>query len=569
MKNGFTRWLKSSRPRRENMKSDLLSGFSTGLFSIPEGMAYAQLAGVNPVYGLYSGLVATIVASLTTGTVLMISTLTSAIAISTASVIQHAGIEASAMPAALFTLTFLVGVTMLLLGLLRMGSLVNFVSNAVMTGFVCGASMLIIIGELGDLVGFEARGSNKLSQVADWLQHFSNWDPATATVGAGTIAMMIVMKKIPQTEKSAAIIVLILGTVIVNLIGLPSVALVGSIASIPNSLPMPVLPDPSLIPKLALGAVSVALIALVQGAGIATAIPNPDGSQSNQSRDFIGQGFGNLFGSFFQSMGTGGSLSRTGVATESGSKSRWAGIFAGLWLGLILLLFGSYAEKVPLAVIAGMLCVIGVKLIMGRKGDIQLIFKTSWGSTAAMLLTFASALVIPLQWAIFLGAGMSLLLYIYTSATNVQIIALRRNDDGRIEEYATPKTLPSDQVTILEHKGNEFFAQVPGLDQMLPDISGAKNAVLILRMRDTETASSTILKWLEILVSRMHESGNRVILEGVEPAVMKVLRKSGMVQVVGEQSVFAAQPARQAALDAAVEAGEKWIASKQHAQNKK
>jgi SulP family sulfate permease len=186
-----------------------------------------------------------------------------------------------------------------------------------------------------------------------------------------------------------------------------------------------------------------------------------------------------------------------------------------------------------------------------------------------MLLTFASALVIPLQWAIFLGAGMSLLLYIYTSATNVQIIALRRNDDGRIEEYATPKTLPSDQVTILEHKGNEFFAQVPGLDQMLPDISGAKNAVLILRMRDTETASSTILKWLKILVSRMHESGNRVILEGVEPAVMKVLRKSGMVQVVGEQSVFAAQPARQAALDAAVEAGEKWIASKQHAQNKK
>jgi SulP family sulfate permease len=128
----------------KTLRSDLVSGFATGLFSIPEGMAYAKLAGVNPAYGLYSGMITTIVASLTTGSVLMISTLTSAIAPSTASVIQIAGIQHSQMPQALFTITFLVGAVMFVMGLLRLGSVVNSVSNAVMTGFVVGASLLII-----------------------------------------------------------------------------------------------------------------------------------------------------------------------------------------------------------------------------------------------------------------------------------------------------------------------------------------------------------------------------------------------------------------------------------------
>lgn len=110
----------------QNLRSDVVSGFATGLFSIPEGMAYAQLAGVNPVYGLYSGMIATIVAAMTTGTILMISTLTSAIALSTASVMEVAGITDSQMPAALFTVTFMVGVTMFILGLARLGSLVNY-----------------------------------------------------------------------------------------------------------------------------------------------------------------------------------------------------------------------------------------------------------------------------------------------------------------------------------------------------------------------------------------------------------------------------------------------------------
>lgn len=138
---------------RDTLASGALAGFSTGLFSIPEGMAYAQLAGVKPLYGLYAGLVATLVAALSTGTVLMVSTLTSAIAFSTGSILHVAGIGGSAMPGALFTVTLLSGGIMLVLGLLRLGSMVSFVSNSVMTGFAGAAAVLIVVRELGDFSG--------------------------------------------------------------------------------------------------------------------------------------------------------------------------------------------------------------------------------------------------------------------------------------------------------------------------------------------------------------------------------------------------------------------------------
>ncbi|MEJ2751541.1 MAG: SulP family inorganic anion transporter, partial [Chloroflexota bacterium] len=190
------------------------------MFSIPEGMAYAQLAGVNPLYGMYSGIVPTILASLSTGTILMISTLTSAIALSTASVLQTANIQDSQMPAALFTVSFLVGVTMLLMGLLRLGSLVDFVSNAVMTGFVAAASMLIIIGEMGDFSGYDPSGSNKLLEMVDWLTHIPQWDWTITAVAVSSVLLMLLFKRFPQTARMAAIFTLLIMTVAVYLLGL-------------------------------------------------------------------------------------------------------------------------------------------------------------------------------------------------------------------------------------------------------------------------------------------------------------------------------------------------------------
>jgi len=547
-------YLSTLKPDPKTIASDAASGFATGLFSIPEGMAYASLAGVNPVYGLYSGMVSTIAAAMTTGTILMISTLTSAIALATASVISEAGLTGDNVTA-LFTITFLVGATMFILGLLRLGSLVNYVSNAVMTGFVMGASLLIIIGELGDLTGYEPVGANDVAEVFNWITNISSWDSTTTIVGVSTIILMIVFKMIPQTEKMGAIITLILGSVVVYVLNL-DIALVGPIQ---GGLPAPTLPDFSMIPELALGSVSVALVALVQGAGISTAVPNPDGSKSSASRDFLGQGIGNLTGSFFQSMPTGGSLSRTGISTSAGAKSRWGGIFAGVFLAIIIVLFYNAVQYVPMAVIGGMLCVIGTELVLGRVPDAKLIIRTNWGATAAGAITLVSALFIPLQYTIFLGAGLSLILYIYASSKELKVRSLISNEENRYEERDLPEVYPSNEVTIIAVSGAEFYADVPTLDDTLPSTQGVTNAVVIFRLRGRQGAGSTGLKWLSKYTEKLHAGGNQLMLAGISPGVMKLLDHTGVVDVVGRENVFTAQPGFGASLDAAQAAAQQWL----------
>jgi SulP family sulfate permease len=546
-------------PKGFGLAPNIISGLATGLFSIPEGMAYAQLANVNPIYGMYSGIVATIVSSLSTGTILMMSTLTSAIALTTGSVLQNAGIQSSQMPQALFTITFLVGAIMFLLGVARLGSIVNFVSNAVMTGFVAGASLLIILGQEHHLTGYSPVGANELQKTLNWLQNISQWNPTTLVVSIAVIILMVILKRIRALEKFAAIIVLFVGSLVVNIFSIQT-ELVGSIATIPNGLPQFMLPNFSMIPQLALGSISVALVALAQGAGISTAVPNPDGSKASQSRDFLGEGLGNLAGSFFQSMGTGGSLSRTGISVGAGANSRLGGVFAGLWLGLIVLLFGSYAEQVPLAVIGGMLVVIGVELIMARVPSARLVMRTAdWGPIAALLLTFISALIIPLQYTIFLGALLSVLLYVGASARKFRLKEAVRREDGGWEIQVAPKALESNQVTVLVVEGLDFFAEVPALEAQLPPVRGTSDAVVVLVLREMHRITSTGLNWLERYSKDLKTSRSLLMLADVNPKVLDTLKKSGVLDVIGAENVFPATARVLASENTAWEAAQKWL----------
>ena len=356
----------------------------------------------------------------------------------------------------------------------------------------------------------------------------------------------------------ASIIVLLLMSVVVYVFSI-SVELVGDIADIPNSLPAPALPDFSLVPDLALGALSVALVALVQGAGISTVYPNPDKSKSSTNRDFVGEGLGNLFGSVFQSMATGGSLSRTGISVGGGAKSRWGGILAGIWLGIIVLLFGSLAELVPLTVIAGLLFVIGAELIMARVPSMKLVIQTSWGSTAAMALTFVTALLIPLQWTIFLGAGLSLILYVFASAKAVRVHQLVRNDKGMFEEREVPETYPSSAATIISIGGQAFFAEIPVLEEELPTMEDTENAVVIFRLRGREHAGSTGVRWLERYVADLKDANNTLMLSDVEPVFYGELERIGVLDAFGKENVFKAQPSLAGSLGQALDAADKLL----------
>ncbi|WP_460370908.1 SulP family inorganic anion transporter, partial [Actinocorallia lasiicapitis] len=255
---------------------DAVAGLATGLFSIPEGMAYAAIGGFNPVLGLYSGIAPTIVGSLLSRTVLMVTTLTSAIALSSQSVLTEAHLDPHDL-GNVVALTLLVGVMMLLFGLLRLGAAMSFVSNAVMTGFTTGIAVQIIVGVLKDATGYLPQAHNKLARLGEWIGHVPDWRPATVAVALATIAVWAAASLVPALRATASLLALLSVSAAVTLLDV-DVETVQSIARVASALPSPTLPDLSVLPRLLLGAAAVALVGLAQSAGICAAVPNPDGS---------------------------------------------------------------------------------------------------------------------------------------------------------------------------------------------------------------------------------------------------------------------------------------------------
>ncbi|QBR91495.1 SulP family inorganic anion transporter [Nocardioides euryhalodurans] len=515
---------------------DAVSGFVTGLFSIPEGMAYASIGGFAAPLGLWSGVVPTIVGSVFARTVLMVTTLTSAIALSSQSVLAGAGLDPGDA-GALATLTVLVGLVMLGLGLLRLGSVMSFVSTAVMTGFTTGIALQIITGVIEDATGYDPTPHNTIAKVVDAAAHIGDWSGTTVAVSLATVGVWAAFRAV-RPLRSFAILIALLTVSVVCAVVQPEVELVDDIASIPRSLPPFSLPDPGAVPELALGAVAIALVALAQAAGIGAAVSNPDGSRPDASTDFRAQGLANVAGGLFSALPTGGSLSRTGVGTSAGARTRWSGIFAGVWLAVIVLAVGPVAGKIPMAVIGGLLLVIGGELLAGRFRDIVLVLRTSWLSSAAMVVTFLATTELPLQQAIFLGAGLSILLYAVSAAGRGQLVELVPAGGGGWRITEPPPTIASDRTTVLHYVGGGFFAEVNRLEEEWPDPGAASQAAVVLSMRGSGgIPSATFLKSLERACLRLREHDVHLVLCGVTPAFRDLLERTGTLDVLGHDAV--------------------------------
>ncbi|MEV4894795.1 SulP family inorganic anion transporter [Nonomuraea sp. NPDC055795] len=519
---------------------DAVAGLVTGLFSIPEGMAYANIGGFNPVLGLYSGMVPTLVGSLTSRTVLMVTTLTSAIALSAQSVLAEAGLDPHNL-GNVAMLTVMVGVVMLLFGFLKLGALMSFVSNAVMTGFTTGIAVQIIVGAFGDATGYEPGGHNKLRQIADWVTHIASWKPVTVGVCLATIAVWAAAWALRPLRPIATLVALVVVTVVVAVADL-KVELVGDIAKVTSGLPLPRLPDLAAAPALALGAFAVALVALAQAAGIGAAVPNPDGSRTDVDADFKAQGYANVLGGLFQALPTGGSLSRTGIATSAGARTRWAGIFAGLWLAVIVLAAGSVTELIPMPVIGGLVIVIGVELVVHRMGDIKLVASTSWAPLTSMIATFLATTQLPLQHAILIGSFLSLALFCGQIAKNARLIQLTRSpQSGRWTASEPPEQLEPGQTIVLRYTGASFFAELNRINQSWPRIDHADGSILVLLLQTLpDVPSSTLMKAFQNHATKLRDAGGTMILAGVQPSLRKVLDKTGTTEIIGSDNIIPA-----------------------------
>jgi SulP family sulfate permease len=539
---------------------DVIAGLVTGLFSIPEGMAYASIGGFNPVAGLYSGMVSTILGSMLARTVLMVTTLTSALALSSRSVLTAAGLDPED-PRNVAALALVVGAVMLIFGLCKFGSIMNFVSNAVMTGFTTGIAVQIIAGVIVDSTGYRPNSHNTIGKFVDAFTHVGAWQPAPCLVAASTVVVWAAFHFVKPLHAFATLIALVVVTVAVVVMHV-DVETVGDIASIPNELPPLVLPHPDAIPGLLGGGLAIALVALAQAAGIAATVPNPDGSRSNTSRDFVAQGAANLAGGLFGALPTGGSLSRTGVAVSAGAKTRWAGIFAGVWMMLLVLVAGSLAEVIPMPVIGGLVLVIGVELVAGRASDIMLVLRTAPLSAVAMVVTFLATTELPLHQAILIGAITSLVLYCVKASQSATLVAFTPSGDGGWDRAPVPDACPSNEVTVLHYAGVGLFAEVPRIDELWPKVSESTNAVVVLSMGSLpDVPSSKVIRAVRKWATDLAANGGRMYIVGLTPAAAKVLERGGIAEVLGAEGMIVATTRVFAGLDEAVERGTRWIAS--------
>lgn len=550
----FARKLGRPKPR------DVIAGLVTGLFSIPEGMAYASIGGFNPVTGIYAGIMPGIIGSLFARTVLMVTTLTSAIALTSRSVLKEAGLDPQD-PANVAALALVVGAVMLLFGLLRFGSIMNFVSNAVMTGFSTGIALQIVAGVLGDATGYKPQSGNTIGKFIDSLAHIGLWHQAAVAVALGTVAVWAVFHFIKPLESFATLLALVVVTAVVAVAHI-DVETVGDIASIANALPPVTLPNFAAMPELIVGGVAVALVALAQAAGISAAVPNPDGSRTNMNGDFLAQGAANVAGGLFGALPAGGSLSRTGVATSAGAQTRWAGIFAGIWLALLVLIAGSAAEIIPMPVIGGLILVIGAELIVGRLPDIKLVLRVAPLSAVAMLVTFAATTQLPLHTAIVIGVITSLVLYCAKAAETAQLVALTPAPDGGWQQAPVPERCASNDVTVLHYAGVGLFAEVARIDETWPRADGTTNAVVVLSLRALpDVPSSVTIKALRRWAGQLTANNGRLIIAGVNPGTAEVLRRGGLDDLLGDDGVVPASDRIFGALDVAVERGRAWVSA--------
>ncbi len=361
--------LRSLKPDRSNLKSDFLAALTFAIVGIPQAMAHALLVAVNPVLGIYTLMIAVPVAAVFTSSVFMNVSTTGALSIIAGD--ELAAFSPEQRVVALATLVALAGIFQLLAGLARLGFILRFVSDAVMTGFLNGVAVLIILGQLGALTGFESTFSNSVLKALDLLLRPTRIELSAFLIGALTIGTIVALLR-TRLDRFAFVLAIVLSTLVLAGLSLlnagagpdwSAVDIVRDIGAIPRELPRLSLPSLDHVLAMILPALTLALIGLVYGAGVGQTFRNPDGRYPDVSGDFLGQGAGNIASSLVGGLPAGGSLSGTILTTSAGARSRWTGIFGGLCVVLVVLLAAPLAEQVPMPALAALLIVAGFRAL--------------------------------------------------------------------------------------------------------------------------------------------------------------------------------------------------------------
>ena len=549
--------LRQGLPSRGSVARDGAAGLSVAVANVPDGMANGLLVGVSPIHGLYATMLGPLVGGALSSSQLMVITTTAAASLTASQ--SLASIPADTRAGALFVLVVLAGVFLTAFGALGLARLTDFVSYSVLTGFLAGVSILLVLSQLPTVTGYAGEGSNKVAQTVDIAAHAGSIDPATLAIAGLTLFLAVLL---PRTRLGPVgrLVAIAVPSALAPLAGLDSVRIVRDVGEIPRSIPT--LEIPSFLrfgPAVITGALSVALVVLVQGVGVSGNVRNPDGSRASVRRDIVAQGLANIASGLFRGLPVGGSLSATALGVLAGARTRWTSIFAGLGMAVIVLGVPGLASLVAMPSLGALLILAGLSGLKPR--ELRSVARTGWPSLLAAVTTFIATLFLPIQAAVGLGAVLSALLYVSESSSDVSVVQLLPREDGRLEERDPPASLPSRSATTLDVYGHLFYAGARTLEHLLPSPRGADQPVAVLRLRGRKTLGATLIDVLARYAAALQRSGGRLYLSGVGPEAYEQIVRTGKLRLTGPVRAYESTPVlgestREARADA-----EAWLVS--------
>jgi SulP family sulfate permease len=534
----FLEWLPFVN--KSTLRADLMAGLTGAVIVLPQGIAYASIAGLPPQYGLYTSMITPVIAALFGSSWHLISGPTAAISIVVFSALNgHADPGSAEFISLALTITFLAGLFQFAFGLARLGSLVNFVSHTVVIGFTTGAAILIATSQLKYVLGFHIpRGESFIHTWMDMFKQVGDINYYIALVALVTMVVGIATRKfLPKMPY------LLFGMIAG---GLTSILINGEnhgvelVGAIPRGLPPLSMPDFSLetIKVLAPEAFAIALLGLVEAVSIARSVAAKSKQQIDGSQEFIGQGLSNIVGSFFSSYAGSGSFTRSGINYDSGAKTPFSAIFASLFLLIIILLIAPITAYLPIASMGASILLVAYNLVDFH--HIKEVFRLSKSETAIFLTTFLATLFLELEFAIYLGVLLSLMLFLNrTSAPQIISLAPNPKMPTRSLQDVHEKGLDEcPQLKIIRIDMSVYFGSVAAIQKELHKLTKLGYRYILVDAGGINFVDMAGSEMLEQEAKRIEELGGGLYFYHIKDGVFKHLLRSDAFEHIGDYHFF-------------------------------
>ncbi len=528
---------------KTSWKDDLIAGITGTIIVIPQAVAFAMIAGMPPIYGFYIAMIAPIIAALFGSSYHLISgpTTTSSIVIfAVISKFYHPENELDNYIAMTILLSFMAGTIKLGMGLLKMGRLIDFVSNSVVIGFTAGAGILIAFKQLKYVFAIKVPQGSSISEILIYISnhiHETVW--LAFLVALFTLIVAILVKRfIKILARFNMLIAMILGTLLAIALGGNTVG-IETVGTIPNHLPSFEVPKFNLIwmQQLIPGAIVLALLGLVEAVSISRAVALHSHQKLDNNQEFIGQGLSNIIPSFFSCYASSGSFTRSGVNYQAGAKTPLSAIIAAVGLMLILLFGAKYASYLPKPAMGGIILLVGYNLVDFK--HIKLIYRSSKQELIVFTLTFLGTLFLHLEQAVLLGITASLIFYLdRTSKPNIATLAINK-DRKLINSVRDKKALECSTLKIVRIDGSLYFGSIEKISNFF-SLVYKKNKVenILIAADGINFIDLAAAEWLtnEILTWQQNRGG--IYISGLKLISQEVLKKGGFIDKIGHDIFF-------------------------------